>query len=160
MKSKKLLALMAASALALGGCSLFEKSGGPGPKFSPTAVDVIFDNGLPTVKGGILIYGGRRGEAVTITWTLPQGYRFDRERGIDLIGEVIDEEIRTGTTTIGLRVDRERGRAEIDCKFVGDRQYQCLNKRSRTGIYKYAINVVDAAGKAISNDPPIINWVD
>ncbi len=87
--------------------------------------------------------------AVVIQWDAPAGFRFAGQ------GIVIDGELdRIGGRIID-KDPSEVGR----CTVTGNRlQVQCVNARTRKGIYKYTVLLQQADGKALPPfDPHIVN---
>lgn len=159
--SRKVMLGAAAVALLLSGCTVLRGDKPGTPRASPTEVAVQVVNGVPQPAEKLLVYTGRG--RVTLTWTLDPkaGFRFDRENGIRIVGEVLDEELKDANgRTVGVRIDDKQ--AEIGgCRIADSEGYRfsCVNERSRSGVFKYAISVRDAKGQLLVNDPPIVNWV-
>lgn len=104
---------------------------------------------------------------VSIVWQLPKDskYRFptnasiSKEPGIVIEGRMTDRVVRgaAAPNSVGLERQDDIGGCRAG---NGGLEFTCLNKHTRSGVYKYTIRVVDPESKdkkPIERDPPLIN---
>ena len=141
---KRVLLAAALCALALSGCDTLRERLGMGTNQKPV-VSVV--NGRISVDPDPLTFTRQHG-TVTIIWRLDDAsLTFVPDSGIRIDGEVIP----------GRPLDRRQTEV-VDCRVVGDgKQFQCLNKNSRKGTYKYTVRIRRADGTVIEQDPSIVN---
>lgn len=163
MNTKRLLVLsVAASAvLAASGCALLD----PTRSTSADRPKVTVDNGQIVVSPEALVFLRSQG-AKRISWSLPRdsALTFPAD-GIVIEGEltalgsgktveVRDPKQRTSPTSTA--IDRSQNEI-VDCKRSPDaKEFSCLNRNSRSGVYKYTIRVIDG-GRTLERDPAIVN---
>lgn len=163
MNTKRLLIVSVAlsAALAASGCAVLD----PTRSAPPDRPKVTVDNGQIQVSPEALIFLRRQG-ATRITWSLPRdsALTFPAD-GIVIEGEltalgsgrtieVRDPKQRTSPTSTA--IDRSQNEI-VECKRSPDaKEFSCLNRNSRSGVYKYTIRVVDG-GRTLERDPAIVN---
>jgi hypothetical protein len=151
---KRLLLLAAAfSAALLSGCSLLSKVVLP----PPDKPEVLIVDGSISVLPEPLRFKTRG--ATVIVWSLPSGYAFPAN-GIVFEGEIvsplpIDAPRREQQETI--RVNRAQQEI-VDCKPIANNtKFQCLNKNTRPGEYKYTVRVLENGRPLKPLDPHLYN---
>lgn len=103
-----------------------------------------------------------------IVWSLPADgkYRFLKEGGIVVEGEILDKVLRVPGDVTGKGLEKDdrvllldRKQQEIvGCTVSEDRlQAKCRNRHTRPGIFKYTLRVSNGE-KTVVVDPPMINW--
>jgi hypothetical protein len=151
---KRLLLLATAfSAALLSGCSLLSKVVLP----PPDKPEVLIVDGSVSVLPEPLRFKTRG--ATVIVWSLPSGYAFPNN-GIVVEGEIvsplpIDAPRREQQETI--RVNRAQQEI-VDCKPIANNtKFQCLNKNTRPGEYKYTVRVLENGRPLKPLDPHLYN---
>lgn len=141
---KRVLLATALCALALSGCDTLRERLGMGTNQKPV---VSLISGQISVDPEPLKFA-RDQRNVTIIWRLDDAsLRFVPDSGVR-----IDAEVTPG------RPPDPRQQEVVDCRVVGDgRQFQCLNKNSRPGTYKYTVRVRRSDGTVVEKDPSIVN---
>ena len=146
----KTLAALAATALALGACSIHHHPGGPRGMADPANPQVLVDaKGRLSINQEPLRFHKSQG-AVAITWRLPAegGYTFPAD------GIVIERLNRNGTSA---------GPAKdvFDCglKVEKPNEYRCLN-RNVPGEFKYTVRALQDGKPLRDLDPRIVNEFD
>ncbi len=163
MNKKRLLVVGVAvsAALAASGCAVLD----PTRAARPDRPKVSVDNGQIVVSPDALVFLRSQG-ATRITWSLPRdsALTFPSD-GIVIEGElsalgsgrtveVRDPKQRTSPTSTA--IDRSQNEI-VDCKPSPDaKEFSCLNRNSRSGVYKYTIRVLDG-GRTLERDPAIVN---
>lgn len=150
---RRVVLAAALCALALSGCDSLRALFGMPTNDKP---EVSVQAGRISVDPKHLHFRNAHG-AVVITWKLDDataraGFRFP-DNGIVIDGEVTDgsRDVRPG---LPLRPQNEI----IECRKLNDHVFQCKNKNSRVGIYKYTIRLLDSRGTPLEPlDPLIVN---
>ena len=163
---KKLIALAPVLAVLLSGCGLFHRDHGGrhhGGGFPPGNPPVVTDgvevkgNEIRLQREFIYIQFDPTGKPVTVEWNLDpkDGYSFTA-RGIVIEGRLLDKIVGGDQPAVALDPRQQ----EIGgCKATNEARttFACTVKPTRTGIYKYSIQV--SKGKdVITLDPPIFIW--
>lgn len=138
---KKLVAMIVAATLLVGGCSLFSRGG------KPEAPQVTVKNGQITVDPEPLRFKVG-GAPVDIVWKVEGNLRFAQN------GIVIDGEVEKVGAPPNPRQDQI-----VECRLLGDsgQQFTCKNQRSRKGIFKYTVRLVQDGKPLPPHDPGIMN---
>jgi hypothetical protein len=140
---KRVLLATALCAFALSGCDTLRRWMGMPSNDKPTVTIV---NGLPSVDPEPLEFPRHR-RNVTIVWHLDDATARFVSDGIRIDGEVVPG-----------RPPDPRQTEVVDCRVVGNgSKFQCKNKNSRPGTYKYTIRVRLADGRVVEKDPSIVN---
>jgi hypothetical protein len=148
-RMKRNLFAAALCALALSACDVLR--GGLGMPTHERPV-VTISNGVISVDPNPLRFARGHGN-VNIIWKVETaGHRF-AARGI-----VIDGEVSDGSRDVRPGVPLKPQDEIVDCRPLGNDQFQCLNKNRRPGIFKYTIRVIGPDGRELPPlDPAIIN---
>lgn len=162
MNKRLLLTIVVLSAaLAATGCASFDPARGG----RPDRPKVTVENGQIQVNPDVLVFYRSQG-AMRVTWALPREstLRFPQD-GIVIEGELTG---LAGAKTVEVRDPRQRNtptstpinRSQneiVDCKPSPDfKEFSCLNRNTRSGVYKYTIRVNDG-GKTLELDPAFVN---
>lgn len=140
---KRVLLAAALCAVVLSGCDTLRRWMGMPTNDKPSVTIV---NGLPSVDPDPLEFRNHQGN-VTIVWHLEDSTARFVSDGIRIDGEEVPGRPRDPRQT-----------EIVDCRVVGDgRKFQCQNKNSRPGKYKYTIRVRLADGRVVEKDPSIVN---
>lgn len=138
------LSLTVAIALStlIGACSLFSS------RATPDKPLVTISNGKIAVEPEPLVFKVGGG-AVDIVWRTDGKTLFAAENGIVIDGEVA---VKDGPI-INPRQDEI-----VNCRASQDRTtYTCTNKRSRKGLFKYTVRLVQDGKPLPPHDPGIMN---
>jgi len=142
------------SALLMAGCAVLD----PIPKLETRSNPPVTVRDGRIVLGQEVLYFRSNERNVVITWRLPEGskLRFP-SNGIVIEGAVIDKVIRvSGNRAEAVALDPTQTEI-VDCRLAKDGlEFTCLNKNTRSGVYKYTIRVRDG-DRLLERDPPIVN---
>jgi hypothetical protein len=158
MKIKALLG--GAVALLLAGCAGHHHGNMPRTPPSTRPQVTIVDGRYITVSPEPLVFTKSQG-SVRIVWHLPRNsdYSFP-DNGIVVDGVVTkrqSQDNRDGTRTDTTLLDGKQNEI-IDCKPSADRkEFSCLNKNSKTALYKYTIRVLKGDKPLAPLDPYLWN---
>lgn len=136
------LAVALGLSVVLGACSLF------GPRGAPEKPVVTFKDGRIAVVPEPLIFKVGGGP-VEIVWRIDGKLQFADKDGITIDGELA---VRDGP------IVNPRQDEIVNCRASEDRQqFTCTNKRSRKGIFKYTVRLVQDGRPLPAHDPGIMN---
>ena len=149
---KRVLWLAALCVLALSGCDSLRGAFGMPTNDRPV---VLLANGQISVDPPTLNFRNSQG-AIPVRWKLdaPAGAKF-ADNGIVFEGEVTD-----GTREVRRNLSLNRQQTEIvDCRIQpGGREFMCLNRNTRPGVYKYTVNLIAPDGTRLPPlDPMLVN---
>ncbi len=160
--NRLLLAALAAT-FVMTGCSLHPRHHDPRPGPGTTSADALHTQPLLTVREGIISVAPEpivvsiselRKKNQPIVWRLPAGYRFQK-LGIEVLGVLPPTLEALKNTTL---VPNPVGKAALECQAVekDEQAFACrFTERAVKGVYRYAIRVIDPAGKPIDWDPSV-----
>lgn len=159
MKKKWNLIAAFSALLVLAGCAT--SSGAPPPLEVRSRPQVDVRNGRIVVAPEILSFFSDERE-VLIVWQLPKDSRFRfaskdsiaREDGIVIEGRLAEQVQREGRDSIPLEKQDEIVRCSAR---NGGLEFACLNRHTRSGIYKYTIRVLDGTRPLPPLDPWVVN---
>jgi len=165
LKPIKLLASL--SICFLGGCSvLCPKT--PWDDSARPEVTVDRAAGTITVAPDPLVFLPEQKD-VLIVWRLPKtGPYYFPKNGIVIEGSITGKivhpptemQARGGMMVMGPMAMIDGGQTElVRCEVRGEdaREFSCLNRHSKPGIYKYTVRVTDGTTEIV-NDPSVVNW--
>lgn len=149
---KRVLLLAALCVLALSGCDVLRGAFGMPTNDRPV---VKLVGSQVSVDPPTLHFRSSQG-AVPIRWTLdgPAGAKF-ADDGIVIEGEVTD-----GTREVRPNLPLNRQQREVvDCRIQpGGRDFMCLNRNTRPGVYKYTVKLIAPDGTRLPPlDPMLVN---
>jgi hypothetical protein len=140
-----------AGAVLLGACQhprLYPKS------VDPARPQVRVENGRIQLVPDVMVFRTDQ-RNVVVTWQLPAGARLRfADNGIVIEGEVTEQLIKGQPPSVALN---PRQNEIVDCKRSADGlSFSCLNRHTRTGVYKYTIRVLQD-GRIVERDPFVMN---